>query len=114
MLNDYLTVSPHPSWRAMTMPRVIVARGVLNAFVRGAKKAYPKEYIEAVLGKVEGAAFVIHAFYPLEHRGTARTVEFNAEALEEVRQVAQELELRWIGSIHTHPECEAVPVGLRH
>lgn len=91
------------------MAKVVIDRSLLTNFVARAKRRYPKEYIEALWGTIDGATVYIHALYPVDHKGTPRRCSLPDDWLEQQKQMAEEENLIMLGSLHTHPDCYPVP-----
>jgi proteasome lid subunit RPN8/RPN11 len=89
--------------------RVTVSVAVLRGFIRRAKRAYPLEFIECAFGRLENGMASIHAFYPLEHKAGALSIDFDDEEIEDAKDHAQEQNLVCLGTMHSHPECEPTP-----
>ena len=86
-----------------------------RAMVRRMWKAYPREYIEAILGKRRRGRASIVSFYPINHTSDRTTCyaasddhldprqnyeeDMHESAAEEARELGYEL----LGTIHSHP-----------
>lgn len=89
--------------------RVRVPKGLLQGFTTRAKRAYPKEYVELVYGKVVRNDYCIVAFVEPEQEATPHFVMWmedeDADTLDDSPRSPILL-----GSIHSHPrETDASP-----
>lgn len=91
------------------MAKIVVDKRVMQNFTRRAIRRYPKEYVEVVFGRIKGDTVFIHAFYPLNHTSTPFKVDYTDADIEAVQDVAEDENLVNIGTIHSHPNCMAVP-----
>jgi proteasome lid subunit RPN8/RPN11 len=91
-----------------------VSRRSLDRFRRRARKRYPVEYLEILLGHVTGTEIEIVKSVPIKHTCTLtsddeKTLDYKAGDLEFIQLKAEKEGLVWIGSIHSHPDSENTP-----
>ncbi len=92
--------------------KVQVARNVLDGYRRRALKKYPDEYMESIFGRVDGQTILIMAFYPIEHKGTPEKCEYETAAIDEQQDGTDcPPNMKWLGTIHSHPDASAHPSG---
>lgn len=84
---------------------VVVDKKVLGAFRRRAMRAYPKEYIETVWGKVQGTTAQIFVFHTMEHEATSKKLK--THPLHEEESLHDGLTL--LGTLHSHPGSDVSP-----
>lgn len=90
---------------------VVIDRKVLGAFKRRALRAYPREILEQVVGKIVGTQALIFAFRDLDHQGSNNAVIMD----DDVNPMTEgEAETRYpiLGTIHTHPQDTVEPSEL--
>lgn len=89
---------------AVTIRSVLIDRRVLEGFRRRAKKAYPREHLEALLGQIatDGEASV-HAMCAIDHKGTRDGCEYETSDLLAIEEEFAQRGLHMIGTIHSHP-----------
>ena len=90
---------------------VVVDRKVLSSFKRRALKAYPREILEQVVGKMAGTQARIYAFRELEHQGLRNAVVMDDD-VNPMTEGAEDLPLSILGTIHTHPQDTIEPSRL--
>jgi proteasome lid subunit RPN8/RPN11 len=90
---------------------VVIDRKVLTAFKRRALRAYPREILEQVVGKLVGKQLRIYAFRDLEHKGlkTAVVMDDDVNPMTEGDDL---LRYSILGTIHTHPQDTVEPSEL--
>ncbi len=87
--------------------KVIADRGVIAGFRRRALKQFPREYIEAIWGRTYGDVVHIHALQNIDHLAdTDRIFYYEGD---EPEFGEKELGMVLLGTVHSHPECEASP-----
>lgn len=94
-------------------PSVSVDRHILATFRREALKAYPKEHIASLWGRVRGKTVRILALGPLKYRATEGSVSISAEEVEEDQTAARAEKMRSLGTIHTHTDTSCPRCGCR-
>ena len=90
---------------------VVVDRKVLSAFKRRALKAYPREILEQVVGKLVGTQVRIFAFRDLEHQGSTNAVIMDDD-VNPMTEGETETPYAILGTIHTHPQDTVEPSEL--
>ena len=96
------------------MPKVtevVVDRKVLGAFKRRALKAYPREILEQVVGKMVGTQARIFAFRDLEHQASKSAVVMDDD-VNPMTEGEEGMRLSILGTIHTHPQDTVEPSEL--
>lgn len=90
--------------------KVQVSRSVLNGYRKRALKKYPSEYLESIFGRINGKTIQILAFYPMEHKGTPESCEYETIIVEE-QQDGEDAppKMKWLGTIHSHPDSQGHP-----
>lgn len=96
--------------------KIVVSKKEERKFIRRARKRLPNEYIEAIWGFVRGETLYICVFFPLNHEGKPRSLRFmdwdgrevedNVDVIDDLDDEAKEENLSYLGTIHTHPNCE--------
>jgi len=76
---------------------------VLNSFFKNAKKVYPKEYIEAIFGKITKGRVYIYMLVPFGHKADERAIQVDLEDYEDLYDEALGHGYKLLGTIHTHP-----------
>jgi proteasome lid subunit RPN8/RPN11 len=90
---------------------VVVDRKVLGAFKRRALRAYPREILEQVVGKMVGAQARIFAFRELEYQASTSAVVMD-EDVNPMTEGEEGLRFTILGTIHTHPQDTVEPSEL--
>src|SRR4051812_17685988 len=93
------------------MTEVVVDRKVLSAFKKRGLKAYPREIIEQVVGKLVGTQIRIFAFRDLEHKGSKRAVVMDDD-VNPMTEGEDSMPYTILGTIHTHPQDTVEPSEL--
>jgi proteasome lid subunit RPN8/RPN11 len=96
------------------MPKVtevVIDRKVLGAFKRRALKAYPREILEQVVGKIVGTQARIFAFRDLEHQASTSAVVMDDD-VNPMTEGQEGMSLTILGTIHTHPQDTVEPSEL--
>ena len=96
------------------MPKVtevVVDRKVLEAFKRRALKAYPREILEQVVGKIVGTQARIFAFRDLEHQASTSAVVMDDD-VNPMTEGEVGMGFAILGTIHTHPQDTVLPSEL--
>lgn len=90
---------------------VVVDRKVLEGFKRRALKAYPREVIEQLVGRIVGPQARIFAFRELEYQATRSRVIMDEDA-NPMTEGGDEVQFEILGTIHTHPQDTVEPSEL--
>jgi proteasome lid subunit RPN8/RPN11 len=90
---------------------VLIDRKVLTEFKRRALKAYPREILEQVVGKVVGKQLRIYAFRDLEHNGLKTAIVMDDD-VNPMTEADDSLPYSILGTIHTHPQDTVEPSEL--
>lgn len=96
------------------MPKVtevVVDRKVLGAFKRRALKAYPREILEQVVGKMVGTQARIFAFRDLEYQASTSAVVMDDD-VNPMTEGEEGMHFSILGTIHTHPQDTVEPSEL--
>lgn len=94
-----------------TVSEVVVDRKVLAGFKKRALKAYPREIIEQVVGKLNGRQAIVFAFRELEHEGTRARINMD-EDVNPMTEGEDDHRFAILGTIHTHPQDTIIPSAL--
>ena len=94
-----------------TVSEVVIDRKVLSAFKRRALKAYPREILEQVVGKMVGGQARVFAFRDLEHQGERRAVVMDDD-VNPMTEGDDMMPYSILGTIHTHPQDTVEPSEL--
>lgn len=81
---------------------VVVNKKVLRGYIRRALKAYPKEYMETILGRINGQDIEIWAFQDIPHDGTKMQCGYDPGDLREQAEEAAAEDMILLGTIHSH------------
>lgn len=99
----------------MEISRIVVDKRLMTEFKRRAFRAYPKEHVEAILGKVGHTdnidVLYVFAFDELEkdpEKTKKNTVIYDYPE-EEIEAGSN---LKYFGTLHTHPNTDLVPSPL--
>lgn len=92
--------------------RIVVDRQEERKFIRRALRAHPLETMEAIWGEIRGEILYICAFVKLEHRATRKDLKYEEEELDEHEEDAEESGWKFLGTIHSHPNCEDNDMGF--
>lgn len=84
---------------------IVVSRTAEQAFRRRALRAFPKEMMECLYGRIKGTSIHIHAFMPIKHKGKPAELTYEDHDLEDHEEEAKDSNLEMIGTIHSHPHC---------
>src|ERR1043165_6159763 len=90
---------------------VVIDRKVLGEFKRRALKAYPREILEQVVGKIVGTQARIFAFRDLEYQGSKRAVVMDDD-VNPMTEGEDGMPYTILGTIHTHPQDTVEPSEL--
>ncbi len=90
---------------------VVVDRKLLGSFKRRALRAYPREILEQVVGKIVATQARIYAFRALEHEGSKNVVVID-EDVNPMTEDNEGLRFQILGTIHTHPQDTVEPSEL--
>ena len=90
---------------------VVVDRKVLSAFKKRALKAYPREILEQVVGKLVGPQAHVFAFRDLEHKGERRAIVMDDD-VNPMTEGEDTMPYAILGTIHTHPQDTVEPSEL--
>src|SRR6185312_13278488 len=94
-----------------SVSEVVIDRKVLIAFKRRALKAYPREILEQVVGKMVGSQARIFAFRDLEHQGSTNAVIMDDD-VNPMTEGEAGMGFSILGTIHTHPQDTVAPSEL--
>ena len=75
-----------------------------EGFLSRAKKAYPKEYIEAIWGTETVEGFRISKFVKMKHVSTTKAIYHDDFDIKKQDWDARQEGLNYIGHLHTHPK----------
>src|SRR5512140_3083718 len=90
---------------------IVVDRRVLGSFKRRALKAYPREILEQVVGKIVGHQARIFAFRDLEYEASKNLVVMESD-VNPMTENEDGMHLSILGTIHTHPQNTVEPSDL--
>lgn len=90
---------------------VVIDRKVLSAFKRRALKAYPREILEQVVGKMAGTQARVFTFRDVEHKGQRRAIVMDDD-VNPMTEGEDTMPYRILGTIHTHPQDTVAPSEL--
>ena len=90
---------------------VVIDRKVLDSFKRRALRAYPREILEQVVGRMVGTQARIFAFRDLEHDASKRNVLMD-EDVNPMTEGEDGMRFSILGTIHTHPQDTIEPSDL--
>jgi proteasome lid subunit RPN8/RPN11 len=90
---------------------VVIDRKVLSAFKRRALKAYPREILEQVVGKMAATQAHVFAFRDLEYQGERRAVVMDDD-VNPMTEGEDTMPFAILGTIHTHPQDTVAPSEL--
>jgi len=90
---------------------VVVDRRVLGSFKRRALKAYPREILEQVVGRIVGPQARIFAFRDLEHQASKNLVVMDDD-VNPMTEGEDGKRFSILGTIHTHPQDTVEPSEL--
>ena len=90
---------------------VVVDRKVLVSFKRRALRAYPREILEQVVGKLVGTQARVFAFRDLEHQGSTNAVIMDDD-VNPMTEGEVGMPFAILGTIHTHPQDTVEPSQL--
>jgi hypothetical protein len=86
--------------------KIIVDKHEERKFRRRALDHCPFEHMEALWGQVRGEVLYVCAFIRLEHQVSIRTIRYDELELDEHEDDAREAGLEFLGTIHSHTNCE--------
>lgn len=93
--------------------KVLVSRSVLNGFRKRALAKFPAEHLEMIWGTVSGSSYNIVAFYPIDHIGLHEECQYDPQDVAAQREKEEDFPeskgLKWLGSIHSHPDAGPYP-----
>ena len=90
--------------------RVLCDKHELKKLRRRFLRSAPRERMEACWGKREGNEYHVYLFMPLESmKGTRTSVTYDAEELQSHKDEAYEEGLQFLGTIHSHIDCDGAP-----
>lgn len=94
--------------------KVLVGETAWAGFLRRAKAAYPKEYIEAIWGVETIDAYRITDFKRIKvNRCTTRSIEYDEIELKRQVHLAKKENKTYLGTVHTHPSPNFDSAGSR-
>lgn len=85
--------------------KIVVDKKEEAKFRRRALACYPYEHIEALWGYVRGEVLYIVAFMAMEHKVSIKHIYYTDQELDDHEDDAREAGLEFLGTIHTHPDC---------
>ena len=91
--------------------KVVVDKKEEAKFRRRVLSRYPREYLEALWGKLHGDTLYIVAFVKAEHKGTRHSCEYHEQELDFHEEDAAEHGLHFLGTIHSHPNAADTRFG---
>jgi proteasome lid subunit RPN8/RPN11 len=92
--------------------RIVVDKKEEAKFRRRAMRSYPLEHIEALWGQVRGDILYICAFIRMDiERATVKTLYYDEQEMDFHEEDAREAGLHFLGTIHTHPNCDDTRFG---
>ena len=91
--------------------RIVVDKKEEARFRRRALRRYPYEYIEALWGQVRGDTMYICAFVKMLHTSSDRAIFLADNEMDDHVEDAEEHGMHFLGTIHTHPDCEDTRFG---
>lgn len=86
--------------------KIVVDKKEEGKFRRRVLDRYPYEHIEALWGEVRGDTLYICAFIRMEHKVSVKEVKYDELELDEHEEDAREAGLEFLGTIHSHPDCD--------
>lgn len=87
--------------------RVVTSQDAWNGFLRRAKKAFPKEYMEVIWGVETVDSYRITDFKKIHTaKQTQRGLEYDDVTLEKLKWQAAQEGKEFLGTVHTHPRAE--------
>lgn len=90
---------------------VVIDRKVLTGFKRRALKAYPREILEQVVGKVVGTQARIFALRDLEYQGSNTAIVMDDD-VNPMTEGDGGTRFDILGTLHTHPQDTVEPSEL--
>jgi proteasome lid subunit RPN8/RPN11 len=92
--------------------RIVVDKKEEAKFRRRALRRFPLEYIEALWGQIRGDILYICAFVRMEvDKATIKSLYYDEQELDFHVEDAKEAGLQFLGTIHSHPNCEDTRFG---
>jgi len=85
--------------------KIVVDKKEEAKFRRRALAHYPYEHIEALWGEIRGEVLYIVAFMAVDHKCSLKTLRYEDQELDEHEDDAKEAGLTFLGTIHSHPNC---------
>ena len=95
----------------VTVTEVVIDRKVLGAFKRRALRAYPREILEQVVGKMVGSQARIFAFRDLDYQASTSAVVMDVD-VNPMTEGEEGMRFTILGTIHTHPQDTVEPSEL--
>lgn len=92
--------------------RIVVDPREERKFIKRALRKHPLEILEALWGEVRGEILYICAFVKVDHKATRKTLKYEEEELDEHEEDAAEAGWKFLGTIHSHPNCDDNDVGF--
>ena len=93
------------------LTEVVIDRKLLGSFKRRALRAFPREILEQVVGRVVGTQARIYAFRDLEHEASGGKV-FMDEDVNPMTEGEDLTRFSVLGTIHSHPQDTIEPSEL--
>lgn len=97
--------------------RVWVGEKAWKGFLRRAKKAFPKEHIEALWGTETIDSYRVTDFKNIRiTKSTSSSIEYDDNELKRHKWLAQKSGKAFLGTVHTHPRAsdDTAPSKLDH
>jgi proteasome lid subunit RPN8/RPN11 len=92
--------------------RIVVDKKEEAKFRRRAMRSYPLEHIEALWGQIRGDILYICAFVRVDvETATKNALYYDEQEMDFHEEDAREAGLHFLGTIHTHPDCEDTRFG---
>jgi proteasome lid subunit RPN8/RPN11 len=93
--------------------KIVIDKREERKFRRRALAHYPYEHIEALWGEVRGDTVYVVAFMAMEHRSSLKSLQYEDAELDEHEDDAKDAHLEFLGTIHSHPDCNDNRFGDR-
>lgn len=89
----------------MPLSEVVIDKRVLEGFKKRALKHYPREFLEIMLGRVDGERVFVYGFETFDHEGDRDTIWVDPESKFNDDQDIHRHAI--LGTVHTH--CDVSP-----
>ncbi len=81
-----------------------ILRKELQKFLRRAWRRYPTEHIEALFGLYHNGEATVTMVYELDSKDADQvSIDLHDDAIDDAIEIAKKFNLRFLGTIHTHP-----------